>query len=245
MSSAHQCLVEVVEALLANTKNIVKMPSDETERRRLADEFYTYHFPNVIVAIDGTMITVHVPSINRTDYFTRKHTTALNLTVCCDANKRFLNINVGQSARCHDSHIFQHSQLFTTLHNGQVPTQYHVIGDAAYGLSTSVMVPYPGANLSLTQESYNNRHLSTRMVVERSFSDLKRRWLRLLCLRSDIEFATKLIAACCCLHNISIDFGDIKATRRDHRDDGVGNIYLRFNSPAEKRDAINEHLAVQ
>ena len=49
MSTGHQCLVEVVEALLANIKNIVKMPSDETERRRLADEFYTYQFPNVIL----------------------------------------------------------------------------------------------------------------------------------------------------------------------------------------------------
>ena len=35
-------MVEVVGALLANVKDIVKMPSDESERRRLADEFYTY-----------------------------------------------------------------------------------------------------------------------------------------------------------------------------------------------------------
>ena len=155
MSTNHQC------PLLANIKNIVKMPFDKSERRRLADEFYTYQFPNFIGAIDGTIITVQVPSINRTDYLTRKHTTALNLTVCCNANKRFLSINDGKAARCHDSHIFHHSQLFTTLYNGQVPTQYHIIGEAAYGLSTNVMVPYPGANLSLTQDSYNNRHSST------------------------------------------------------------------------------------
>ena len=122
MSTDHQC------PLLANIKNIVKMLFDERERRRLADEFYAYQFPNVIGDIDGTMITVQVPAINRTDYFTKKHTTALDLTICCDANIRFLNINVGQPARRHDSHIFQHLQLFTTLNNGQVPTQYHIMG---------------------------------------------------------------------------------------------------------------------
>ena len=63
---------------------------------------------------------------------------------------------MGQSARCHDSHIFQHSQLFTPLNKGQVPTQYHIIGDAAYGLSTNVMVPYLGANLSLIQQTLVN-----------------------------------------------------------------------------------------
>lgn len=242
MSTAHQCLVEVVAALLANMQDIIKMPSTEADRKRLADEFYTYHYPNVIGAIDGTMITVRVPAVNKTDYFTRKYTTALNLTVCCDANKKFLNINAGHSARSHDSHIFQCSQLFNIINNEEVPSQYHIIGDAAYGLSTNVIVPYPGSNIGLMQEVHNNRHSSTRMVVERSFSDLKRRWLRLQCLRSDIKFATKIIAACCCLHNISINFGDIKATDREDRVDGVGTVALHFTSPAEKRDAITEHL---
>ena len=71
------------------------------------------------------MITQQVLAINMTNHFTRKHTTVLHLTVCCDGNKQFLNINAEQSARCHDSHIFQHFQLFTILNNGQNSTQYH------------------------------------------------------------------------------------------------------------------------
>ena len=54
----------------------------------------------------------------------------------------------------HDFHILQHSQLFTILNNGHVLlygivwflTQYHIIGDAAYELSTNVMVPQLGVN---------------------------------------------------------------------------------------------------
>ena len=102
-----------------------KTPSDGSERQRLANQFYTYKYPNVTRSINWTMITQQVPAINMTNHFTRKHTTVLHLTVCCDGNKQFLNINAEQSARCHDSHIFQHFQLFTILNNGQNSTQYH------------------------------------------------------------------------------------------------------------------------
>lgn len=60
-------------------------------------------------------------------------------------------------------------------------------------------------NIGLIQGSHNNIRSSMPKVMKRNFFDLKRRWLCLLCLSSEIKFATKLIAACRCLHNIFID----------------------------------------
>ena len=129
MSTAHDSLTEVVNALLANLTNIIKMPSTEQEFRSLADKFYTYKYPNVVGAIDGTSIEVTVPDNQRLDYFTRKYVTAVNLTAVCDSEKRYLNINVGYSARCHDSHIYQCSPLARKIKNeGLILPQYHIIG---------------------------------------------------------------------------------------------------------------------
>ena len=80
------------------------------------------------------------------------------------------------------------------------------------------------------------------MVIERSFADLKNRWLRLRCLRSELQFANKIIAACCCLHNMSIDHGDIMRTVRAPVVEGVGNHQLQVNNAIVKRNAIAEHL---
>ena len=84
---------------------------------------------------------------------------------------------------------------------------------------------------SSTRRQWFRKHI---MVVERSFSDLKRRWLwkwlRSLYLRSD-NSATKVIAACYCLHNISIDLKDIKETNNVN-----DNVNLHVNTSAEKKD---------
>ena len=99
----------------------------------IADELSVYGFPNVYGAIDGNMVDVTVPPFNKGDYFTRKYTTSINLTAVCDARKRLLSVTTGFSARCHDSHIFQSSGFGQqVLHYNIIPSQYHLIGDAAF-----------------------------------------------------------------------------------------------------------------
>ena len=242
MSTAHDSLKEFMNAVLRKMPTIITMPSSNEEFRVLANQFYTYGYPNVVGAIDGTMIEVKPPEENRIDYFSRKYITAVNLTALCDANKKFLNINVGHSARCHDSHIFQRSKLYNMISNKQIPTDYHIIGDAAYGLNINIMVPYPGESLSGDQELHNKRHSSTRMVVERCFADLKNRWLRLHNMRCDLEFGNKIIAVCCCLHNICLQHGDIEPSVRPAPPENIGYHQLQFENATEKRDAIANHL---
>lgn len=240
MSTAHGCVTDLLDAVLSNMNNIIKMPRTEDEFKALATEFYKYKYPNVIGAIDGSSIDVTVPDEHRIDYFTRKYSTAINLTAVCDANKKFLHITVGYSGRCHDSHIFNSSSLAKLIFTDKaIPEQYHILGDAAYGLSTNVMCPYPGDKLPEWKETHNHCHSATRMAIERSFSDLKNRWLRLKTMRCDLETANRIIAACCCLHNLSVEHGDISPTARKNR---KGNFELQFNNAAAKRDAVANHI---
>lgn len=239
ISTAYDMTRIVVEALLTNLGEFIKLPSSMAEIEDNADGFGIYGFPNVYGAIDGSSITVTVPTLKQGDYITRKHVTALNLTALCDSSKRFLDINVGQSEKCHDSHIFHMSNLARRIFNDNIiPPQYHIIGDAAYGLHRNIMTPYKGT-AGIRNELYNNRHSSTRMVVERIFSDLKNRWLCLKALSCDVSFATQIVAACCILHNICISNKDIAPTRRDI-EVGSGNQIILYNgTPESKRDAIS------
>lgn len=62
---------------------------------------------------------------------------------------------------------------------------------------------FSGGNLTPFEESFNVYLNSARITVEIAFGRLKARWRRLL-KRLDVhhEFAPKVIAACCILHNI-------------------------------------------
>ena len=240
MSTAYEAVYEVVEALSIATPQIIKMPTEQ-EIINNASEFAKYGYPNVLGAIDGTAISVTVPASNKLDFFTRKYTTAINLTAVCNARKEFLAITVGFSEKCHDSHIFQCSTIGKTVMSGSIPRQYHLLGDAAYGQHVNVISPYPGENLSAAKTLHNNKHSSTRMAIERSFSDLKRRFLRLKHLSCDLSYANMIVAACCVLHNICVRNRDIDHNIQRYDN---GNVILQFTNAETKRDAITRHLFV-
>lgn len=239
MSTAHDTLEEFVNEVTKILPEVIKIPNTNEEYEGLANEFYKHGYPNVIGAIDGSGIDVVVPQSDKNDYFTRKYRTSLNLSAVCDARKKIWYINVGQSERCHDSHIFRCSSLGKMLLSNTFPSQYHLIGDAAYGLHINMIVPFPGPELSDEQQTHNTKHSSTRMAVERLFSDLKSRWIRLKALRCEMTLATKIIAVCCVLHNLCINNGDIAPTNLPPM---TGSHVLCVSSGSAKIKDIARHL---
>lgn len=243
ISTAKDTIEMFVDSVLKLMPQLIGMPKTEKQYRSIANDFYKYQYPNVIGAIDGSAIDVIVPSDDRLDFFTRKHRTSVNLTAVCDSHKMFLNINVGHSGRSHDAHIFQCSPLGNIIFaQNLIPDQYHIIGDAAYGLHRNVMIPYPGSDLPAHKQVHNNIHSSTRMVIERAFGDLKNRWLRLVTMRCDVDFAVKIIATCCILHNLCIESGDISPTSSATQNNVNGCHVLDVTSGNAKRDDIARHL---
>ena len=115
----------------------------------------------------------------------------------------------------HDARVFSRSSLCheITLHPEQwVPGGTYIIADAAYPLRTYLMKAFPDYYILTHRERHFNKVLSSmRMVVEQAFGCLKGRWRILLkeiyC--TDIERTIKIIHACCILHNLCIDTGDL------------------------------------
>ena len=129
LSTVFDCVDEVVEALVENLQRYVQLPRGQEQLRAVAAGFSSYGFPNVYGTIDGTYINFVVPSAYRTDYFTRKYTTSVNLTCLCDSSKLIQYLTVGFSARCHDSNIFKSSSLGRMIFNEHlISPQYHIKG---------------------------------------------------------------------------------------------------------------------
>ncbi|KAL1482585.1 hypothetical protein MTO96_033693 [Rhipicephalus appendiculatus] len=99
--------------------------------------------------------------------------------------------------------------------NEDLPTicninQYQ-LGDAAYSIREHLLTPYKdyGA-MTDTQTFYNKCHCSTRVIIENAFGRLKQRFRQLRYIEfQTVDKITQFIIACCALHNICIDDGDI------------------------------------
>jgi len=67
----------------------IKFPSDPTERRKIKENFHSLAgFPNVVGAIDGTLIPIISPSVDEHTYFCRKGCHAINVQAVVDSRYR-------------------------------------------------------------------------------------------------------------------------------------------------------------
>ena len=137
------------------------------------------------------------------------------------------------------------------VHNGfsqiNLLFQFHLIGDAAYTLHHNMMVPYKSTasqGLTANQEAHNTIHSGARIVVERSFADLKRRWRKLLLLDNDIHLAVPIAMACCVLHNMCVLNDDIMDSVNNqnlyHPFCGTSPSLVNSRSGVSKRNAISQ-----
>lgn len=183
-----------------------------------AIQFEEFNFPNCVGAVDGKHVRIQCPSGSQC--FNFKKFFSLVLLAICDAKCNFIIIDVGAYGREGDSSIFRNSNFYNRLtakqldlptgkplpsediQNSGSPVPFVFLGDAAFGLSTHVMRPYPEKNLTVEKRIYNYRHCRARRIVECSFGILSNKW-RVLhsCILVDLEFATTIVKCCCVLHN--------------------------------------------
>ena len=55
------------------------------------------------------------------------------------------------------------------LDNGDLPSEYFVIGDEAFVCSSQILCPWSGSNLGLWKDSFNYHLSSMRQCIERAF----------------------------------------------------------------------------
>lgn len=152
---------------------------------------------------------------------------------------KFINIVAKWPGSTHDSHILRTSAigLFlegTTLDDGVL------LGDSARGYACSpyLMTPYHNP-INIAQRRFNRAQKSTRSSIERAFGILKRRFHILHSeIRMSPEIVCTIIAACCVLHNIAIDFKEPVEYDDDQEELDLGHNYDGPN----RGEAVRNHI---
>ena len=137
----------------------------------------------------------------------------------CDYECLLANVYAGWPGRVHDARVFRNSPLSERLPT--LPPDRHCLGDSAYPLTPSLMVPYKGA-LTPTQDNFNTRLSRARQCIERSFALFKCSWRRMKYFdASGIKHMCNSIVACCVRHNLCLLHNDSAADMMSNDDDGA------------------------
>lgn len=180
-----------------------------------------WNFPNVVGCLDGKHIRIRCPSKTGSLYFNYKNYYSIILFALCDANCKFLAIDVGSYGREGDAGIFQKSHIGEFIRNDrfdlpdpkQLPNSNiiapHVfLGDEAFPLLKNLLKPFRRALAATDKHKaiFNYRLSRARRLVENSFGLLANRF-RIFHTVIDIKPTTlqSLVTSACIIHNILLD----------------------------------------
>lgn len=236
---------QVCRKIVEKSGEWIRFPSNENEFNVAKTKWQEkYNFPNAIGAIDGTLLHITKPSQHGDEYVCRKGFPAINAQATCNADEWFTSIDCSWAGSVHDARVWRNSPIQEML-NKDYNTGI-LLADEAYPLTPWVMTIYRNA-VTVMQRQFNVLHKKERVIIERVFGQLKRRFPILgNRLRVATQHIPTLFHACCILHNIAKflkeqDFEDGSGTQDDDGDlnneveNTNGTILARGTI---KRDAI-------
>ena len=202
----------------------MKCPSTEEEWLEIARDFEErWNLPNCIGAGDGKHIRLKCPSNSGSDFYNYKSFFSSVLLAFVGPQYQFLYIDVGCQGSASDAGIFRKSTLWKAIETNainipsprplppsedpifdvpEVPVDYYFVCDDAFPLGQHLMKPYPSRNLSEEKRVFNYRLSRARRISENAFGLLAARFRifhTVISLKP--ENVTKVILACCSLHN--------------------------------------------
>eukprot|EP00903_Cladosiphon_okamuranus_P007965 g7688.t1 len=98
----------------------------------------------------------------------------MNFQAVCDAEYRIIAWTMNCPGSQNDRTAFKFSGFDKLL--TELPDGFFIMGDAAYPASDRILVPFPGTNLSTSQDAFNFYHSQCRMAIEQTFGIMVRRW---------------------------------------------------------------------
>ena len=137
-------------------KGFVSPPNTQKEWREIADEFEKkWNFPNALGALDGKHVIIQAPVKTASLYFNYKKIFSIVLLAICDANYRFILVDVGDTGRQSDGSVYNNSYLghaidnnllsipsLSKIKNSEKILPYVFIADDAFSLKTNMMEFY-------------------------------------------------------------------------------------------------------
>ncbi|CAC5377296.1 HARBI1 [Mytilus coruscus] len=205
-ASVSRCVMRVSHAIVRDIDNI-KFPTTKAELSKIKKGFYNIaKVPNVIGAVDGTLIPIIAPKENEPVYVCRKGYHSLNIQAVVGHEMRFTNLVAKFPGSVHDSFMFCNSELGYFFEETQVDGW--LLGDSGYALKGYLLTPKLNPS-SPAEEKYNKAHAKTRTIVEQAFGVCKSRYRCLHktggCLPFTPERSAIVVTAVFKLHNKCID----------------------------------------
>ncbi|KAJ0040931.1 hypothetical protein Pint_27780 [Pistacia integerrima] len=158
-------------------------------------------FKNCLGALDGAYIWVHVDSIDKPRYRTRKNEIATNVLGVCTLDMQFIYVLPGWEGSATDGRVLR--AAINRRHGLKVPQGFYYLCDAGYTNGEGFLAPFRGQQYHL-----NEWRQGRQLVTLQEYSNMKhsqarnKRWgiLRETSFNS-VRTQCRIISACCLLHN--------------------------------------------
>jgi hypothetical protein len=189
-SFAHFLGRSTASKIIWNTMNTIcqvlfplflRFPSEQSDWKEISHEFAVkWNFPHCVGAFYGKHIRIQAPPDSASKYFNYKQFHSIVLMAMCDANYRFVYVDIGSYGRQSYGSVFGNSTLgkkvndctldlpgSDTIDTGNATyLPYVIIEDAAFPLKTNLLRPYSGDHLTVPEEIFNYRLSCARRIIE-------------------------------------------------------------------------------
>ncbi|XP_052224845.1 putative nuclease HARBI1 [Dreissena polymorpha] len=222
-----------------------RFPIDREDVVKEKRAFYNKcRLPNLVGAVDGTLIPITTPTVDEEVYVCRKGYHAINCQAIVNTSLKFISVVAKWPGSTHDGAVFENSRI-----KGHLDATANVVllGDSGYALSPSLLTPIMNPR-SQQEERYNRRHKRGREVVERGFGILKSRFRCLHRSGGVLPYkphqCAALFVACCRLHNLLMDNGeeqevDADVIEEDDNNDDPVEVVLNQRGAAVRDYYVN------
>lgn len=179
----------------------IKFPTENSTDQAINEWAQVYRFPCAFGAIDCTHVPIIKPSLHGDEYINRKGWCSINVQATCDGKEMFTSVDAQWPGSVHDSRILKRSNIFGKMRKRQ--QNGLILGDEGYGITPWLLTPY--RNPTTPQEiAYNTLHKRERVIIERCFGQLKRRFPVLQHqIRLNIDKIPSVIVSAVVLHNVA------------------------------------------
>ena len=212
--SFYRCVRRGIDAINSCPEFRFVFPTSMDELITAAHDFHELSSHGVlngcVGALDGWLCRIRVPSSSEVvkvqSYFSGHYQCyGLNVQATCDGSCRFTSLSVLCPGGTSDSKAFYASHTYDSVQD--LPDGFFVVGDNAYVLSPTLLIPYSGNDKkNSTKDAFNFFLSQLRIRIEQSFGLLVTKW-RVFKKPLEVKFwrTTLLIEACFRLHNFCIN----------------------------------------
>ncbi|KUF83284.1 Far upstream element-binding protein 3 [Phytophthora nicotianae] len=210
-SGFYDVITAVMDALCECEELRIHSPTESTSRiEELASGFTKISKDGIMTGcvgcLDGWLCQIRAPSSREVPdvaaFFSGHYQMyGLNVQAICDSLCRFTGYCFDSPGKVGDSIAFKKWTLSDEIM--ELPPGYYCVGDNAYPLSDSLLVPYNKVELKKKQDSDFNFYLSQlRIRIEMAFGLLVNKWqIFKKPLVVDFKNVSKVIKTCMKLHN--------------------------------------------